>query len=135
MRHVIAYFMTTIAFFATDFVWLTQIAPDFYATHLGELMADDVNYGAAAAFYAMFIGAIVFFAVSPAVAAQNWRVAALNGAVLGLISFSTYALTNLAAIRDWPALVSYVDMAWGTGLTGASATLGYFLTRAVWRSA
>lgn len=135
MRHVVAYVMTTIAFFATDFVWLTQVAPEFYASNLGELMADDVNYGAAAVFYAMYIGGIVFFAVSPALNAQSWRVAALNGAVLGLISFSTFALTNLAAIRDWPALVSYVDMAWGTGLTGVSATLGYFLTRAARRSA
>ncbi len=38
-------------------------------------------------------------------------------------------MTNLATLRDWPVAVAVVDMAWGTALTAASATAGYFISR------
>jgi len=48
------------------------------------------------------------------------------GALLGLISYATYDLTNLATIKDWPLLVTIVDIIWGTVL-GASVSLISYL--------
>ena len=36
----------------------------------------------------------------------------------------TYALTNLATLRDWPLALSFVDVAWGCVATGLAATAG-----------
>ena len=36
----------------------------------------------------------------------------------------TYELTNLATTRGWPALLTVVDIAWGTLLSGMAAAAG-----------
>ena len=40
-----------------------------------------------------------------------------GGAVLGLISYATYNLTNLATLRAWSRKVTIADMAWGVFAT------------------
>ena len=50
------------------------------------------------------------------------------GAILGLIAYGTYDFTNLATIKDWPVVVSVVDLMWGISLTTVAATLGYLIT-------
>ncbi|MBX2856676.1 MAG: DUF2177 family protein [Rhodobacteraceae bacterium] len=131
MRHLIAYLTTVTAFLAIDFVWLTQVAGPFYFEQLGDLMADEVRYEIAGGFYLLYVVGIVYFCVSPALRAGSLRLAALNGALFGLIAYATYDLTNLATLRDWPAIVSMVDMVWGLALTCASASAGFILTRAI----
>lgn len=65
---------------------------------------------------------MVHFAVLPALATRSWRVAAGKGALLGLVAYGTWDLTNLAVIRDFPALLAFLDLAWGTLLTTVVAT-------------
>ena len=65
-------------------------------------------------------------AVLPGVREDNWRTAALLGALLGLVAYGTYDLTNLATLKGWPVTMTFVDMAWGAVLTAISATAGYY---------
>jgi uncharacterized membrane protein len=51
------------------------------------------------------------------------------GALFGFFAYATYDMTNLATLRDWPVAVTAVDMAWGTFLTGVSATAGFFAAK------
>jgi uncharacterized membrane protein len=125
-----AYAFTLIAFFAIDFVWLGIVARSFYRSQLGSLMSDDVNLLAAGGFYLFYVVGIVYFAVAPAIAEGSWMRAALNGALLGLVAYGTYDMTNLATIRGWPVAMSLVDLSWGAVLTCVSAILGFLLTRA-----
>jgi uncharacterized membrane protein len=50
-----------------------------------------------------------------------------------LISYATYDLSNLATLKDWPVIVTIVDLAWGTALGGlvslSGAVLGRWLLR------
>jgi len=62
----------------------------------------------------------------PAVSGGGWLTAVAGGALLGLIAYGTYDMTNLATLKDWSITVSIVDMAWGSFLTAAAATAGYF---------
>lgn len=39
------------------------------------------------------------------------------GALLGLVSYATYDLTNQATLKGWPFIVTAVDLMWGTFLT------------------
>ncbi|CAM3837852.1 DUF2177 family protein [Litorimonas haliclonae] len=126
--YLIAYFSTLIAFFALDMLWLGLIARKFYANQLGSLMADSPNWLVAVVFYAMYIVGIVFFAIRPAIEAEQVLKATLYGALFGFFCYATYDLTNLATLRDWPTKMVVVDIIWGIILTGSCATVGAWAT-------
>ena len=46
---------------------------------------------------------------------------ALGGAFFGLLTYATYDLTNLAIMRDWPLLLTLVDLLWGSALCAVVA--------------
>lgn len=112
------YAVTLVIFFAIDMVWLTVVAKAFYRKHLGYLMAPKIGWSAALLFYLLFIAGLVVFAVRPGLAAGGPGKALLLGAFLGLVSYATYDLTNQATVKDWPAVVTVVDLVWGTTLGG-----------------
>jgi uncharacterized membrane protein len=127
--YAIAFIFTAVFFLALDFVWLGFIAKDFYRTQLGPLMLEKPLLGVAVAFYLLYTIGIVSFAVAPALAADSWTRAMAAGALLGLVAYSTYDLTNLATLRGWSVKLSLVDVAWGTIVTSIAATAGYFGAR------
>ena len=127
-KYLIAYAATAVIFFALDFIWLSS-AVGFYRERLGELLLDKPNLGYAAAFYALYVVGIVALAVVPAVNGGSWVNALGAGALLGLVAYGTYDMTNLSTLRNWSLSVSLLDMAWGTALTATAATGGYFVTR------
>ena len=125
MRFLWAYAGAGIIFLVADFIWIGWVARGFYREHLGELMLERPNMAPAIAFYALFIAAIVFFAIMPGMREDSWKVALLNGALLGGIAYATYDLTNLATLKNWPAIVSMVDLTWGAVVTALAATVGF----------
>ena len=112
-------------FFAIDLVWLGVVAKTFYRQHLGHLLAAGINWVAAIAFYLLFTAGIVFFAVKPALEVNSATRALVYGVLYGFFTYATYDLTNHATMRDWPAIVTVVDMVWGTVLSGSVAYLSY----------
>ncbi|HTY40225.1 MAG TPA: DUF2177 family protein [Candidatus Paceibacterota bacterium] len=115
------YLITLPIFFALDMVWLGLVAKSFYARHIGYLMRSDINWAAAVLFYLLFIAGLVVFVIAPSVEKSSWLQALLLGGLFGLIAYATYDLTNLATVKDWPLLVTIVDLVWGTVL-GASVS-------------
>jgi uncharacterized membrane protein len=119
------YAITLLIFFAVDLVWLGVVAKHFYRQHIGHLLSSEVNWGAAVLFYAVYIAGIVFFAIKPAFEAGSAARALVYGALLGFVAYATYDLTNQATMKDWPTLVTVIDLAWGTALTATVAFLSY----------
>jgi len=116
-------------FFVIDMVWLVLVARKFYNTHLGFLMRQDINWYAAIIFYLLFIAGLVVFVITPAVQKQSLVHALLFGSLFGLITYATYDLTNLATLKDWPVLVTVVDLIWGMVLSAAVSVITYLLSR------
>ncbi|MCC7249740.1 MAG: DUF2177 family protein [Lysobacter sp.] len=116
-------------FFAIDMLWLGVVARNFYRAQIGSLLKADVNWTAAILFYLVFIGGIVFFVLAPALEKSSWRYALFVGAAFGFITYATYDLTNLATMKDWPLLVTVVDLAWGSVLTGSVSVISYAIAR------
>lgn len=114
-------------FFAIDMAWLILVAKKFYQQQIGFLMKPDINWFAAIIFYLLFIAGLVIFVISPAVEKHSWIHAILFGALFGLITYATYDLTNLATMKDWPLLVTAVDLAWGTVLAASISSITYFI--------
>jgi uncharacterized membrane protein len=114
-------------FFVIDMVWLVLVAKKFYQGQIGFLMKPDINWFAAITFYLLFIAGLVIFVISPAVEKQSWVHAILFGALFGLITYATYDLTNLATMKDWPLLVTVVDLIWGTVLAASISSITYYI--------
>ena len=119
------YFATLIAFFAIDMVWLGLIARTFYRQQLAFLLRPDTNWVAAIIFYLLFILGILVFVVLPGLAEDSLKTTILRAALFGLVTYATYDLTNLATVKDWPLLVTIVDLAWGTVLSIAVSCVGF----------
>ena len=119
------YFATLIAFFAVDIVWLGLVARTFYRKYLGFLMAPSPNWLAAIIFYLLYIVGILVLAVLPGLETNSLETTLLRGALFGLVAYATYDLTNLATIKNWPLVVTIVDMIWGTVLSVAVSFAGY----------
>ena len=113
------YLITFIAFLTIDSLWLGLVAPAFYRSQIGFIMADQPNFLAAGLFYILFILGLVFFVVEPGVREQTLTQTVLRGALFGLVTYATYDLTNLATLAGWPVLLTVVDLAWGTVLSSA----------------
>jgi len=124
--YITAYVIATLLFLAIDAIWLGIVAKNFYASQMGDLMAENIRFGVAAAFYAVFTIGIVVFAVKPAIDADNFRLALGYGALFGFLAYGTYDFTNMATIRDWPVLMSVVDIVWGTTITAFTSVATYF---------
>lgn len=123
------YLITLVVFLGIDSVWLGLVAPKFYRSQIGHLMAEKANLAVAGLFYLLFVGALVYFVVAPAVQNGEMRDALLRGALFGLVTYATYDLTNHATLRGWPIAVTVVDMAWGTFLTAATSGLSVWAAR------
>src|SRR5512136_277741 len=125
------FFIALLVFFGIDMIWLVLVAKNFYQEHIGFLMKPDINWPAAVIFYLLFIIGLVIFVISPAVEKHSWVHALLFGALFGLITYSTYDLTNLATMKDWPLLVTVVDLIWGTVLASSVSLITYFIANKI----
>jgi uncharacterized membrane protein len=114
-------------FFAIDMVWLGIVAKNFYRAQIGHLMKTDVNWLAAIIFYLIFITGLVIFVISPAIEKGSWVHALVFGALFGLVCYATYDLTNLAVAKDWPLLVTIIDLIWGAVLASSISVVTYII--------
>lgn len=125
--YVKIYLSALVGFLAIDMVWLGLVARGFYRRQLGFLLADQVNWWAAASFYLIFVAGVLVFAVGPGLQGKSSRKAMLLGGFFGLVTYATYDLTNLATVKDWPLVVTLVDLAWGTVLAAVVSGIGYLV--------
>lgn len=121
------YFIVLPVFLAIDMIWLGLIAKNFYAKQIGFLMKSNINWLAAVIFYLLFIVGLVIFVIAPAMQKNSWLQALLLGALFGLIAYATYDLTNLATIKNWPILVTIIDLIWGMTVAGLVSVISFFI--------
>ena len=130
MNNVLQYLVALGLFGLFDAVWLSAVANGFYKSKLGHLLAPKPNLPVAIIFYLIYIFAIIYFVVNPAINGDSSTVeVTLNGAILGFVMYATYDLTNHATLKKWPPILTIVDMAWGTFVTATVATITYLIFR------
>ena len=123
-KTLIAYVATLLTFLLLDGVWLGLLMAPTYRELLGPLMLDKPLLVPAAVFYCLYVIGCVVFVVLPAL---TWQRAAKMGALLGLVAYGTYDLTNWATLRGWSVQVSLMDWAWGTFATAVACVVGFLL--------
>ncbi|HPF47704.1 MAG TPA: DUF2177 family protein [Emcibacteraceae bacterium] len=125
MKFLIAYIVTAVVFLVIDYIWLGFLMKDYFQSQLSHLMAENVNLSIAALFYLFYAAGVVFLCINPAIESGEWTKALINGAILGFLAYGTYDITNMATLREWPVMMSVIDVTWGTALTAFSAVMGY----------
>jgi uncharacterized membrane protein len=128
LRPVIAYVATAIVFLGLDVVWLSR-ALGFYREQMGGLLLEQPRLGYAAGFYAVYVVGIVALVVLPGAAEQSWVRVLWSAALLGLVAYGTYDMTNMAVLKGYSLPLALVDLAWGVVATTVSATAGYLVVR------
>jgi uncharacterized membrane protein len=129
-RFVIAYFCFLIPMLAIDVVWLFTMSKTFYKSHIGSLLADSPRLAPAAIFYLIYaLGASVLVVVRAVDSGSGYLQIFLWGALLGLFAYATYDLTNEATLKEWPVIVTVVDLIWGSMLTAVVSMIAVALTR------
>jgi uncharacterized membrane protein len=129
LKYLALYALTFLVFIVVDLTWLGLVAQGFYRQNLGKLMLEQPIWPVAIAFYLLYVVGVLVLVVLPAAHAGSVWQAVLTGALLGLVAYGTYDLTNWSTLADWPAVVSVADLAWGTTLTAIVSTAGYYIAR------
>ena len=125
-KALIAYVTTLLTFLLLDGLWLGVLMAPTYRELLGSLMLEKPLLAPAAVFYCLYVFGCVVFVVLPSL---TWQRAARMGALLGLVAYGTYDLTNWATLRGWSAQVSLMDWAWGTFATALACSVGFRAAR------
>ena len=125
LQLAIAYGTALAVFLSLDALWLGVLMRPVYAAALGPLLAEQPRWTPAVLFYLLYICGLLVFAILPGLRARRGRTAAALGALLGLLAYGTYDLSNYATLQAWPQALTAIDMVWGTVLSSLSATAGY----------
>lgn len=106
-----------------DGLWLGVLMGDFYRRSLAPIarMADgglDPIWPVAALVYPVLAIGLAVFVLGRA---RSPIEALMLGALFGAVTYAVYDLTNHATLRDWHAVTTVVDIAWGTVSCGATS--------------
>ncbi len=114
-------FLTTLVILLLlDAVWLTALAPTsrrVIAAIQGSPL--EVRWIPALLVYLLIAAGITAFTVTTS--SGDLMEISQRGALLGLVIYGVYDLTNYATLRAYPLSYAAADIAWGTFLCGATA--------------
>ena len=125
LRFVYAALLTAPILLAVDFLWIGVIARKYYQEGFGDHMAASFSIPPAVIFYIIYLAGLMIFVVYPAIVAKDLQRALIFGALFGFMCYMTYDFTNLATLKNWPVVLSMVDMAWGTLLATIASYFMY----------
>lgn len=124
MTHFVTLFASAFAIFAAfDLFFITYVVTPLYRSKIPELLASKFALLPALFFYLIYIFGIVYFAIIPGLKAGSPGLAFLHGAILGLVCYATFDLTNMAVLKQWPLIITISDIIWGMLLTGTVASV------------
>lgn len=118
--------ISAVIFLIFDLFWLLVVSKNLYQTFIGELLGD-VKITPAIIFYFVYLVGVVFFILIPGIDKQSIFYTIFSGALFGFICYSTYDLTNLATIKNWPVTMTIIDLVWGTSVTAITSAIVYFI--------
>lgn len=123
--YIFLYFYTLIPLAIIDGIWLMSMGNN-YKRWLGHLFGESVSFPPVVMFYLLYALGIVYFILVPALR-YGWSSISvfLSGLLLGLVAYGAYDLTNQATLKNWPLMVTVVDMVWGAVVTGLAAIVAF----------
>jgi uncharacterized membrane protein len=114
-----------VAFMVLDGVWLGVLMKHFYRDQLAPIArltngGIAPNWPAAFVVYGLLGIGIALFVLPRASTASA---AAVHGALFGLVVYGVYDFTNYSTLRQWPFVLTLVDVAWGAVASAVCAAV------------
>lgn len=125
MEVVVALIAAGVVMGILDFIWLGFVAKKMYYREMGGILLAKPNMFPALIFYAIYVVGAVILVVMPALYFSSWMYAVGMGALLGLVAYATYDLTNLATLKGFSKKIVVVDIIWGVLLTTAVTSTAF----------
>ena len=110
-----------------DGLWLMFVARDFYQREIGPLLLAEVRKLPALLFYLGYPMGLVLLALTPRPDSLGMAVA--RSALLGVVAYGTYDLTNLATLKGWSLRVAVADTAWGAVVSAAAGAAVWWVSK------
>jgi uncharacterized membrane protein len=120
-----------VAFMVLDGVWLGLLMKNFYRDQLAAIvrLSDGgiaPNWPAAFVVYALLGTGIALFVIPRAATVS---LAAVYGALFGLVVYGVYDFTNYSTLRQWPFVLTLADVAWGVVACATAAMVVRIVAR------
>lgn len=129
MKQIFLYIITLLSVVTLDLTWF-KLSSSFYVKEIGFLFGEKINFIPAIIFYLIYAIGIVYFVINPNIANGGSYIKVLViGAFFGLIAYGTYDFTNHATIKNWPIIVTIVDIIWGMFVTSATSLFAFYLSK------
>jgi uncharacterized membrane protein len=123
------FLVSFITFLFLDAIWLGLVARGFYSKHLSLYLTDNVIWPSAFIFYIIFNIGLLIFVILPSIEKNSYSTLLIYSILYGLVTFATYDLTNHATIKDWPLIVSIVDMSYGMFVALVSSSAAFYANK------
>jgi uncharacterized membrane protein len=123
----LGYLVGLIVFVVLDAIWLTLMGPTYRAV-MGDMLAANVRFGPAIAFYLLDTLGLMVFVARPGVRhGVAWVL--VHGALFGLFTYATYDLTNYAVLKNWDLSLTLEDIIWGMVVSAIVSTVAWAIMR------
>lgn len=128
------FFVALVLFAAFDFFWLGIVMKDFNMRQLSEIGRIEngifqMYYPAASATYFLMALAVPLYVLPNSTRRDSLLRVFFSGAILGLIIYGVFDMTNLAILKDYPLAFIVPDIAWGTFVFGLVSLLTLKMVR------
>lgn len=119
-----------VSFVILDFLWLGYVVKSFNLKQLAEIgRIENGNFSilffSAILVYVMMSALMTVFVLPRIGAGGTWLQAFGWGAIMGLLVYGVFDMTNLSILKSYPVSFSIADMAWGTTVFGFVAGLTF----------
>jgi uncharacterized membrane protein len=129
---LLTYVIVLVVMLFLDGLWLGVMMKGFYAKHLSGLLAKEIVWWAAIVFYLIYALGLTALVVYPLVFTAKCPMRSVwMGGLFGLCAYATYDLTNQATIKNWPVLVTVVDLIWGTFMSAVTCGVSFVIARSL----
>jgi len=121
---------TLLLFCFLDYLWLGNVGKYLYIDHLGPLLllkGSTITPRLLPALIVYVLFAIMQWWIVLPLAQYQISQSFIYGALIGLVVYGVYDMTNLAVIKDWTMLIAMVDWCWGIFLCSSTAGFCAFL--------
>ena len=123
MANIKSFLIAFFLFIVFDYLWLGIVMKDFNMRQLAEIGRIEngvfsMHYPAALATYVLMALAVPLFVLPKLSKSDSVFKFFLTGALMGLIIYGVFDMTNLAILKNYPLAFIAPDMAWGAFVFG-----------------
>lgn len=127
---IISYSLVILFLLILDGIWLSIMLPNVYKPNLSHLLSETIHYFPAIIFYLIYAFGLYFFVINN-VYEKDFTISKifLYSFLFGAVCYSTYDLTNQATLKNWPPIITIIDILWGGALTSITSILTVTMLR------